>query len=323
MTGPVILIAPRLGRWSEAGLDPDSLSRLAPHLARLLRHARRSETPVAGLDALLGETLGLSGPGLPWARALQTRVAGAASEHGTSRFGLFHMRVDLRDALAHPVALSEEESSRIINELNREFEPDSHFVARAPGDGLCGFRRINAPTGLPPLRDILGQPLAAWTRILREQGDWFRLHNELQMFLYLHPVNRQREQAGQPVINGLWCWGGDPVNTEWRGCAFSDDTEVRDLLALLGADSGDIADFSGQGDLLVWTAWQRSLQQAEALDPAAALRRLDQQVIAPLLRQGRALRLLTGDGARIDYRPADRWRFWRRGCDWTDLGRHP
>lgn len=35
-----------------------------------------------------------------------------------------------------------------------------------------------------------------------------KLMNEIQMLFFEHPVNRSREQAGKPVINSLWLWGG-------------------------------------------------------------------------------------------------------------------
>jgi len=35
-----------------------------------------------------------------------------------------------------------------------------------------------------------------------------QLMNETQMLLHTHPVNTAREEAGQPMINSLWFWGG-------------------------------------------------------------------------------------------------------------------
>ncbi len=43
------------------------------------------------------------------------------------------------------------------------------------------------------------------------QGDgalaWATLQNEIQMLLFSHPVNEQREKDGKPVVNSLWCYG--------------------------------------------------------------------------------------------------------------------
>lgn len=35
-----------------------------------------------------------------------------------------------------------------------------------------------------------------------------QLMNETQMLLHTHPVNQAREEAGRPLINSLWFWGG-------------------------------------------------------------------------------------------------------------------
>ncbi|HEV2333211.1 MAG TPA: hypothetical protein VGV16_08610 [Gammaproteobacteria bacterium] len=35
-----------------------------------------------------------------------------------------------------------------------------------------------------------------------------QLMNEMQMLFHTHPVNQAREEAGRPLINSLWFWGG-------------------------------------------------------------------------------------------------------------------
>ena len=51
------------------------------------------------------------------------------------------------------------------------------------------------------LRDIAG---------FEDIARWARLSNELEVWLYNHPVNAAREAAGQRVINGAWLWGAGP-----------------------------------------------------------------------------------------------------------------
>jgi len=48
----------------------------------------------------------------------------------------------------------------------------------------------------------------AWWPQQQEARSWRRLFNEVQMLWFDHPVNRQRQQQGAPVINGLWLFGG-------------------------------------------------------------------------------------------------------------------
>ena len=36
---------------------------------------------------------------------------------------------------------------------------------------------------------------------------WYKLLNEIQMFMHQHEVNQQRMQSGLLAINSLWFWG--------------------------------------------------------------------------------------------------------------------
>jgi len=40
-----------------------------------------------------------------------------------------------------------------------------------------------------------------------EQAHWLRLGNEIQMLLFEHPVNQQRQLAGKLPVNSVWFWG--------------------------------------------------------------------------------------------------------------------
>lgn len=37
---------------------------------------------------------------------------------------------------------------------------------------------------------------------------WRKLHNEIQMEWFAHPLQQQRESRGEKVINGVWLWSG-------------------------------------------------------------------------------------------------------------------
>jgi hypothetical protein len=318
------LIAPRLGRWREAGLGADEMSRRAPALARLISRARRVTSPPCGLDRLLRQSLDYPAESLPWAESLRRQRQIGQRPGCLLRFRLIHLRADISNALAQPLPLDARETSRLINDLNDEFKADSSWLECTPGDGLLWLTAVEPPVALPHVRDILGQPLAAWAELQRSHRDWFRLHNEMQMFLHLHPVNRRREQQGRPLINGLWCWGqgacrmADPVVE-----GFSEDEEIHALLAccsgsVRGLDELGVASGSARR-LVVWSGWLDGLQQAGGVSPGAALAEFDERVMRPLLASRQPVRLLTGDGVDLYYRPADRFRFWRRRADWSSL----
>ncbi len=328
MEGGTTLIAPRLGRWPESGLSAADMERLAPSLSRLLARSRMLAGPPRGLDGLLAESLGLEGAGLPWARALLACHDLPVREGVALCFRLFHARADISNALAQPAALSKHDSSIIINDLSDEFKADAHFDAVSSGAGILWLREVETPRDLPHVRDLYGQPLAAWYQRLRSHRDWYRLHNEMQMFLHLHPLNRERERLGQPLVNALWCWGAGEVPerpSPLSGHADDEDTRALFALCALGSDTleGLMGRAAGSGRLVVWSAWSRILQEGaeEALDEA--LQRLDRSVVMPLLEAKQPIRLLTGDGLSFVYQPASRFLFWRRGYDWQRMAVQP
>lgn len=67
------------------------------------------------------------------------------------------------------------------------------------------------------LPDIVSQPLDDQMPAGQDSSRWLQLLNVCQMALFEHPVNQQREQAGQLPVNGVWFWGqGELVQSTQR-----------------------------------------------------------------------------------------------------------
>lgn len=45
---------------------------------------------------------------------------------------------------------------------------------------------------------------------------WIRLLNEIQMVLFEHPVNQQREARGELPVNAVWFWGNGKMPEQWH-----------------------------------------------------------------------------------------------------------
>ncbi len=140
---------------------------------------------------------------------------------------------------------------------------------------------------------------------------YLQLNGELQMALHEHPYNVQREHLGQQPVNALWLWGGgeaaallprelptlfsdDPLCCGyWLQSAARCDAAPEFLSTCLDSTTGDlIADFR------------------DATRPS-------DEILAELGSAVRAgaishLTLMFADRTCIDYRPGDRYRFWRR-----------
>ena len=99
---------------------------------------------------------------------------------------------------------------------------------------------------------VLGQDLAPW--ITRHGGTtaWRRLHSELQMLLYAHPVNDERAARGLPTINSVWLHG--------TGDLAADSDRVQAAAATLTI-AGHLHDSAMAQD---WPAWGRAWQELDA-----------------------------------------------------------
>lgn len=163
---------------------------------------------------------------------------------------------------------------------------------------------------------------------------WRARLNEIQMFLYGHPVNQERESRGQPMINGIWPWGGGvlpSIGADWHRVLGDDPL----LLGLARAGSVDTGPWPPDAralldgpippstlvvtetlpvvrDGLSFSAWEEAVAQ------------LADQWALPLesaLRDGRLgeLTIDSGSGGRRVIHRASLRAFWRRPRPFTRL----
>jgi hypothetical protein len=59
-----------------------------------------------------------------------------------------------------------------------------------------------------------GHNIEIWSAKGAQELAWRKLQNEIQMAWFAHPINQQREARGEPMINGLWLWGGAHLITK-------------------------------------------------------------------------------------------------------------
>ncbi len=228
------------------------------------------------LDDLLG--FPPQGP-LPWA-ALARRGLGL---HGRGHWLLgtpLHLSPK-GTGLDWEVAAPEAgEMEALAADVNRHFGAWGWRLEPAPGAAVW-FLGFDAPTGLrtrPPFHPGRGD--APWLPDGEEAAGWRVRLNELQMFLHEHPVNRAREEAGRPPVNGLWPWGEGTLapgqGRPWAAVG-GDDPVLGGLAALAGRPClsprellGRIAGTgaAGGGDyLLGWGAplWAAGTARPEAV----------------------------------------------------------
>lgn len=215
----VHLIVPFASPCSAAGRD--ALSRLlTPALDALLAGSRESDriegdewmfdTPhERALAKALGWRTDTDVP-LPWAAR---RAAADGIDVGTAAWALItpvHWRVGA-DAihLADPrsLALDEATSRALFDAVRPLFESEGMTLAwGAPLRWYASHPDLSTMQ-TASLDRVVGRSIDRWLPAEPSARPVRRLQNEVQMLLYTHPVNTEREAAGALTVNSFWLSG--------------------------------------------------------------------------------------------------------------------
>ncbi|THF67095.1 hypothetical protein E6C76_01530 [Pseudothauera nasutitermitis] len=304
-----------------------------PALERLLGLARARRGTPADAQTWLLEAHGLDAARTSAAalrRLGETTLPGPAADDTwlcADPVNLRFAREHLILADAATLDITVEEAAALVGTLNESFADLGRFEAATA-------QRWYLRPATPPaarfvaLHDAVGRPLARSLPQGEDAAHWQRAASEIQIVLHNHPVNRAREEAGQPLINSLWLWGAGRAPEHARPPAgqpralHADGPFARGLASAAGytATTPDLATALAQPTLAVL---ERLAQPAMHLDLEgwrAALAELERGWFAPLLdalRHGR-LRQLTlvvpDERATLEFtlNARDPWKFWRR-----------
>ncbi len=329
MAGCIQIVLPGLFDLPLAEFDQGFLRERLPSLNRLLRLATRKPGATHGIDHILREALGLGSPiegvgaGLP--------LAGAHALPGEERserlllLQAVHLRPDLHRAIILPIQKSVENLADInilINDLKDIFKVDFDLRKLADGLYLLHLRDFDAPTHNPHLLTVLGKPANPYIEQARSILRWYRLLNEMQMYLHQHEVNQRRMQHGLLPINSLWCWGAGspPAAVAYTGAWYCNDPLLNRFAESIGLRPAALADFSRGSGRDGAVVVDLRLLEALKTDPSAALEglllELERELFAPAIDLARRtrlrLRLRAGHDFDFEYGPAAGLRFWRR-----------
>jgi hypothetical protein len=193
-----------------------------PALELLLARSRRMNSEAASLETWLCGRFGLGGssaenPAVP-AGALTAHAHGLdAGAHAWLRADPVHLRPDRDRVLLVPsqaLAVTAAEAQGLTAALAPLLAGKFVLHAVAP-DQWCLQIEDGAEgeaSARPPV-DLAGADIDPHLPAKK----WHRLLTELQMALYDHPANTEREQRGAPVINSVWLWGAGKLPAAARG----------------------------------------------------------------------------------------------------------
>lgn len=332
------LIVPGLS-WLDAHDGAEVLKGLSlPALATLLGRARIDAAPTT-LSALTAQSFGLT----HLAPARQNALADGL-DAGTGHWLIadpVHVRVDRDRALLADVGvmnLAQHEADALVDSLNRHFAADGMtFFAPQPGRWYVRLAEASGAS-FTPLMDAVGENINEHLPGGANGLTWSRWLNEMQMLLYTHPVNDQREAQGEVSVNSVWLWGEDSGEAQPIAPAawlFSDDATWQALARQAGQEADgvpfafDALAEAPQGEAATLVHLERLLAPAQYRDAWGwrdAITQLEADWFAPLLaalKSGRISQLtLTTHGPAgfsANVTRSDLWKFWRRARPLTSL----
>jgi hypothetical protein len=298
------------------GLAVGSVAGQLPTLRRLL--ARLQPSPVQAGDAqdlsppherALAQALGLpvADGVIPWAAWEQAQSGQAPGDEAWAWITPCHWHVARDHILMHPVdtlQLDEPASRTLLATIAPYFHEDGmalDFVAptrwRARG---AVFRDLACAS----LDRVTGRRVDDWLPRAAAARPLRRLQQEMQMLLYTHPVNAEREAAGLSPVNSFWVSGAgaldarsakrSPVQVDerlrpaalagladdWAAQWRALDTQVLPgLLAALDAQHPVALTLCGERHARTWATpsprgWQRAIRLLRPPSVAQALEEL-------------------------------------------------
>ncbi|MDZ7805109.1 hypothetical protein [Thiohalophilus sp.] len=241
-----------------------------------------------------------------------------------------HLQADMTSAVLRghqELRLDSDEAQQLVDSINQHLHQDG--LQLVMGQPHHWYLSLPEAPGLQtsPLPSVLLQDINPHLPRGDSAADWRRLMNEVQMLLYDHPVNQQREAEGRLTVNSLWLWGGghrpDTASVHWQQ-VYTDDWLFDALARFHAVASEDLPESvetvlqDCHGEVLLDI--EDCLQPLRQQDPFAwvgAVEQFQNRWLQPLLeglrkKRYQRLTLLPANGQRYQLTRHTLRRWWRR-----------
>ena len=220
----------------------------------------------------------------------------------------------------HAQSLSTEEATAFVEAFNRYFgENGLELLAPHPERWYLAVEQVPRAC-FHPLADVLGRNIDHFLPEGDQASYWRALLNEVQMLFHGLPVNTEREARGLWPVNGLWLSGPGrlPLVHGGRIGRLLAESSSPPFVEKAGWEGEVYALFSGllrcarvTGPDRLWLELDpgRAVLDGDFVAWCQALRRFDERLGSLL---GESLILYDAAGQTWHWRPAMRWRIWRR-----------
>ncbi len=291
MTKTIDVILPGLFQLPLAEFDDDFLADGLASLNQILRFAHKKANHLQDFDAIFADSLGLAEYG-------QLPLASAFAEKGQSPSQNLlcqatHLKPDMRNAFVVPLDQSsktQEDISNIIKGLSSLFKDDCTITELPDGLYFMRLKHCQAPAHFPPILSVIGRKVDPYIKQSRQALPWYRLINEMQMFMHSHEVNQKRLLEGLLPINSLWCWGAGeyvmPSNPEIQ--CYCDDSVLGAYLSRGGVRLQALSELSesefARNNICIDLSLLQALKMPGSEGLPLLLDRLEANLFKPLIK---------------------------------------
>jgi len=223
-----------------------------------------------------------------------------------------HIQIDLDEAVLvsnDALDIEESEARKLIEDLNHHFEQDDIHIRYCSPQNWLLKTRLDISTS--PISDVLYGNINNYQPVGNDKVRWRKLINEIQMFLYNHPVNIERQAQGKLPVNSLWLWGeGESglVQTSIQ-LACGDQELLAHVASVINVAHQPLPDqfnpeaFANSASLIILTEQLQSIYTKDVFGWFGLLQKFDKDILEPLislLRRGSLEQLLLhGDTIEI------------------------
>jgi len=303
-------------------LDPAFLEKDLPALNHFLRYARPVKNHLFELEPILSACMGWKNyPVLPFAQAYVDQEA--IDRHKYLLFRPVHLKADMHNAIVVPIQETQtntDDISILINELRDYFNVDCDIKPIAGNYWLMRLKECDPPRHYPHYLSVIGRKADPYTEQSKAMLPWYKLMNEMQMYLHQHEINQNRLEAGLLSINSLWFWGAGSWtpdltnNTSW----FCDDELLTQFARVSGIEIADISKLEAsrfnQDSIIIDLSVLQAMKTDTEANLQVLLQRIERNLFKPLLaavgKQRCSLRLRAGSGIDYQLKPISKFKWW-------------
>ncbi len=337
MSTQIDLVIPGLFNLPLEEFAPDFLASNLPALNQILSYSNSIQNDQTDFESIIAGSLGLTGrQTLPFAQAYVEEEVDYPQRYLLCR--TIHLKADMHNALVIPLennSVNQDDSTLILEDLQAFFSEDCDLKPLENGIWLMRLKHCEASDCYPHYLSMIGRKANQFIEQSKQALPWYKLMNEMQMFMHQHPINQNRPTTGLLPINSLWFWGAgeklkrqkpkfDDPKTQW----FCDDEQL-----IRFADSSNIRHLSldqltqmksGEKSVVIDLSLLEALKSSSCDDLQAKLELLEKAVFKPamiLFRSSRAsLQLRVTHHFDLTMTPFSKYKIWRSSKNLGSFG---